>query len=136
MSEIAKDTQDDLERSYESTLTNIIESARAFPEIWDLNPNLSIKLIHALVDQDETLKVYLRRNAEKYGFYIHDAFSKVGVENLLNPNEAARELRTSYKGIKFETEEWKKVSYEEIKRHLGAYLAEKEMKRRLGNNNN
>ncbi len=134
MPDISTDTTDKLERAYESALTNIVERARAFPEIWDSNPNLSIKLIDALVDQDETLKMYLKRNAERYGFYIHDTFSKVGVENLINPNEAARELRRAYKGIEFETEELEKVAYEEIKRHLGTFLAEKETIRRLGKN--
>ena len=134
MPDISTDTTDKLERAYESALTNIVERARAFPEIWDSNPNLSIKLIDALVDQDETLKMYLKRNAERYGFYIDDTFSKVGVENLINPNEAARELRRAYKGIEFETEELEKVAYEEIKRHLGTFLAEKETIRRLGKN--
>lgn len=134
MPDISTDTTDKLERAYESALTNIVERARAFPEIWDSNPNLSIKLIDALVDQDETLKMYLKRNAERHGFYIHDTFSKVGVENLINPNEAARELRRAYKGIEFETEELEKVAYEEIKRHLGTFLAEKETIRRLGKN--
>ena len=131
MSEIHTETTDKLGIVYEESLTRIVEYARTFPEIWSANPRLEIELIHSLVDEDETLMVFLKQSNGEYGFSGNDNFTPKKGE-ILNPRDTARELRRMYKGIDFKAEEWEREAYLQIKKHLGVYLAEKETVRRLG----
>ena len=131
MSDIPTKTIDKLENNYKESLTRIVEYALTFPEVWTSNPDLKIGLIHSLVDQDETLIVFLKQSNGRYGFSGHDNFNPKEGE-ILSPVDTARELRRLYRGIEFKTEEWEREAHSQIKKHLGVYLAEKETLRRLG----
>ena len=111
---------DELGQSYKVALDEIIEEAKKFEDLWKHDLSIRIPIVFAVIEQDESLTLDLRRVGNTFLF-----------NGDFDSEEAARYLRGRTPNGRFYPEGWKGWFYEELKKPFGEYLAEKEIKRRL-----
>ncbi len=112
--------KDELRQSYQIALEEILEEVKKLGFLWDHDSDTEILVVGAMIDRDESLHCWIKRNNGKYVYMINTGGHFFKDEN---PRTAANIIRNSTPEGRFYPEQWKDDFYERIKGPLEKYFS-------------